>query len=252
MEKLVNFRDLGGYKTLDGQTVQTGKVLRSAEPVGLSGKDKNTLTNTYQLRKIIDFRSAKEVARTPDDALTGVAYLNIDLLKNFEKSTTSFHDLMENPRLDLADETMCSIYSRMVLNSTTQAGYARFLNEILTQEEGAVLFHCFAGKDRTGLGAALILSLLGVGKADIVHDYLLTNVQRKAQNQKIIDEAKAKGQSGEALLAIEKMMSVDAKYLACAFEQISDNYGTVADYAKTALNFEADKQAFLKNLLLTK
>jgi protein-tyrosine phosphatase len=53
------------------------------------------------------------------------------------------------------------------------------------QEEGAILFHCFAGKDRTGVGAGTILSLLGVRQADIVYDYLLTNTQRQETNHKM-------------------------------------------------------------------
>ncbi|WP_368651663.1 tyrosine-protein phosphatase [Lactococcus raffinolactis] len=67
----MNFRDLGGYQNREGKKVVSGKVLRSAQPVGLAEADKNILVNNYQLKKIIDFRSQKEVVEKPVDTFIG-------------------------------------------------------------------------------------------------------------------------------------------------------------------------------------
>ncbi|GHU38532.1 aldo/keto reductase [Bacilli bacterium] len=250
MEKLVNFRDLGGYQTLDSKKVRAGKVLRSAQPVGLADADKNTLLKNYQLKKIIDFRSQKEVAEKPVDTLTGVSYLNIDLMKDIPSGTASLEDLLKNPTIAEVDHALENVYGELVMDKTSQKGYANFLNQIIAQENGAVLFHCFAGKDRTGIGAALVLSLLGVCKADIVHDYLLTNRQRQVENQKMKTVAAAQGMTDEQLLALDRLLSVDEVYLNHAFANISKHYGIMQAYATEALDFEVDKQDYLRELLL--
>lgn len=250
MENLVNFRDLGGYQNREGKKVVSGKVLRSAQPVGLAEADKNILVNNYQLKKIIDFRSQKEVIEKPVDTLSGVAYLNIDLMKDIKSGTASLEDLLKYPTTAEVDQAMQHVYGELVMDKTSQKGYANFLNQIIAQENGAVLFHCFAGKDRTGVGAALVLSLLGVRKADILHDYLLTNTQRQAENQKMKTAAAAQGMSDEQLLALDRLLSVDEIYLNHAFANISEYYGTMQAYATEALDFEIDKQDYLRELLL--
>lgn len=251
MQDLVNFRDLGGYQAQEGKKVTHGKVLRAAQPVGLSESDKNTLLKDYHLKKIIDFRSQQEVVEKPVDTLSGVAYLNIDLMKDIQSGTSGLADLSKSASVSEVDKAMQTIYGEFVLDKTSQKGYANFLEQIIMQEEGAILFHCFAGKDRTGVGAALILSLLGVRQADIVYDYLLTNTQRQETNHKMTTFAASQGMTREQLLALDRLLSVDETYLGHAFSNIKENYGTIQTYATEALNFEQDKQAYLHKLLLT-
>ena len=249
MQDLVNFRDLGGYQAQEGKKVTHGKVLRAAQPVGLSESHKNTLLKDYHLKKIIDFRSQQEVVEKPVDTLSGVAYLNIDLMKDIQSGTSGLADLSKSASVSEVDKAMQTIYGELVLDKTSQKGYANFLEQIIMQEEGAILFHCFAGKDSTGVGAALILSLLGVRQADIVYDYLLTNTQR--QDHKMTTFAASQGMTREQLLALDRLLSVDETYLGHAFSNIKENYGTIQTYATEALNFEQDKQAYLHKLLLT-
>lgn len=251
MQSLVNFRDLGGYETLSGKRIKPRKVLRSAQPVGLVTTDKDELLTTYQLKTIIDFRSEKEVMAQPVDALNGVAYQNIDIMQDAKVGTTSQEDLFQNATIESVDAHMLAVYKDLVLNPTSQAGYADFLNQILLQKDGAVLFHCFAGKDRTGIGAALVLGLLGVSQSDILHDYLLTNVQRQDDNAKLLETAKSQGLSDERLPAIQRIMSVDQSYLKHAVDQMTENFGSLQAYATQALAFERDKQDELLHLLLT-
>lgn len=180
-----------------------------------------------------------------------MAYLNIDLMKDIQSGTSGLADLSKSASVSEVDKAMQTIYGELVLDKTSQKGYANFLEQIIMQEEGAILFHCFAGKDSTGVGAALILSLLGVRQADIVYDYLLTNTQRQETNHKMTTFAASQGMTREQLLALDRLLSVDETYLGHAFSNIKENYGTIQTYATEALNFEQDKQAYLHKLLLT-
>ncbi|GFH41600.1 aldo/keto reductase [Lactococcus hodotermopsidis] len=252
MKTLVNFRDLGAYQTVDGRKIKPAKLLRSGQPVGLAENDKEKLVQDYQLRQIIDFRSSSEIAKKPVDSMNQVNYHNIDLMKDVETGNSSLGDLMRNGTVDEVDEAMLTVYGELVMNESAQKGYADFLAKIVAQETGAVLFHCFAGKDRTGVGSALVLSLLGVSYDDMMRDYLLTNVLRQADNAKMVAEAKAEGKNAEQLRALERIMSVDEMYIKETFTKIRDNFGTVQEFASQALDFNLNRQNDLKALLLQK
>jgi protein-tyrosine phosphatase len=75
-------------------------------------------------------------------------------MKDIQSGTSGLADLSKSASVSEVDKAMQTIYGELVLDKTSQKGYANFLEQIIMQEEGAILFHCFAGKDRTGVGAA--------------------------------------------------------------------------------------------------
>lgn len=247
MKTLVNFRDIGGIKTQDGKEVVTGKLFRSGEIVNLSEEDKKEFTETYGIKTIIDFRGEQEVVERPDDTLPGVSYLNIDIMRDSKGNTSSFDDLVEATQS--SKEQMEKIYYDIVTTESGRHGYKEFLETIVKDDE-PIIFHCFAGKDRTGLGAALILGLLGVSEEDIKRDYLKTNEQRREANAQIVAELRAKGMTEEQLEEILVMMTVDLSYLEVARDAITENYGSLEDYVYNGLGVEPSVIAKLKQLYL--
>ncbi len=155
MYNIVNCRDLGGYQTPNGAT-KFGRALRSAIPDTPTENDLAVLRN-YGIKTVIDLRGFEEVADYPSIFLS---------LPDFEYHHISL--LESNPALSKAQKDIVAMYKL----SLTEYGenYAKALRLIASLDK-PFLFHCFVGKDRTGLLAALLLSSAGVSREDIIADY---------------------------------------------------------------------------------
>ncbi len=170
-ENLVNCRDLGGYQTADGAT-KSGVALRSAMPKNPTEKDLAFLRE-YGIKTVIDLRGDAEVEEYPSifEELPDFDYHHISLLES-------------NPALSKARKDMAAMY----ILSLTEYGknYAAALRLISSLKE-PFLFHCFVGKDRTGLLAALLLGAAGVCREDIVADYQVSYTYFKPFYEKEVD-----------------------------------------------------------------
>jgi len=247
--ELINFRDLGGLTGAEGKKVKEKVILRSGEPVGLADAVITELKDIYQLAHIIDMRGEHEVANDPVDHIEGAQYLHIDILSSHLKKAPSLDEMLENLRPGIADDFMHSVYQELIISSDAKAGYRQFI-DVLLNPQGSLLFHCYAGKDRTGWGAVIILKILGVSEEDILTDYLATIEGRQNANAKLIEEYREKGLNQEQLEAFADLLSVKANYLETAFNTIEKEYGTFDDYLRKGLNIEEEEIAKLRNLYL--
>ncbi len=166
LEGCFNFRDLGGYRAAGGGWVRTGMLYRSDGLERSSPSDLDTFRR-LGLRSVVDLRTAGEVAergRIPDEP--GRAYRHLpmfDLLPPAE----------ELPSWDRPD-FVAAEYLRMVSAGAPTIGAV--LEMLAEPASYPLVYHCFAGKDRTGIVSAIVLELLGVGDEDIVSDYALSRV----------------------------------------------------------------------------
>lgn len=251
--KLANFRDLGGIAAAGGRTVLPGRLLRSGEVVALAQGDEGILVNEYHLRNIVDLRSEAERAKTPDDTLPGVAYYPIDVLKNAASQAPDRKHLltmMDSP--EAVDRFMKQVYVLLITEESARAGYRQLLDILLRQKEGATLWHCFAGKDRAGLAAAIVLTILGASREDVMADYLRTNTLRAAINQALLAQAKEKGSlSGAQLAAIRIALDVQAEYLETSYRTAEERYGSFEGYLTEGLGVDAAMQSELRGLYLS-
>ena len=176
-----NYRDLGGIPTLDGRIIKKRMLIRGTTLKKLHKNDVKILKDEYKLSTIIDLRTVREVQDRPDAVLDGVNYIHMPVLNDskmglsHEKAVHSFKSLEMMP-------TMESLYIFMVTDDCKQ-NLIKILKYILElpEENFSVVFHCSAGKDRTGIIAALLLAFLGVDRKLIVKDYLFTNKVTKAK-----------------------------------------------------------------------
>ncbi len=233
MKSLVNFRDIGNMPTKDGKKVKSGLFLRSGEVVNVEDSVVEQLLNEYQLQTIVDLRGKKETSERPDDSISGVEYVNIDILKDVKGQGASFEELLSGSHS--ADKGMLELYDNLILTQGAKKGYQQFLELVVSQPEKPILFHCFAGKDRTGLAAALILGSLGVSKELIYEDYLRTNEMRKEANSLIITQLKKQGLTEEQLKEVLIMMNVDQRYLERSFSLMEKEYGGFENYVYDGL-----------------
>ncbi|USS90265.1 tyrosine-protein phosphatase [Fructilactobacillus carniphilus] len=239
--KIVNFRDIGGIPVAGG-TLRPGIFLRSGQLVDLTPEDVDFLVNQHHLKEVFDFRSKKEIEQQPDTTMPGVKYQNIDILASATNSSASIEDMLLHA--DNITEGMLNTYEQLVLSESAQKGYHDFLTEALKLNE-PLLFHCFAGKDRTGFGAALILKLAGASDDQIYADYLKTNEMRKASNEEIINSLQGKI-SAEQIKALQVALNVDKSYLERAFATIDQHYGNFSNYLTEALDLDENFQTKFK------
>jgi protein-tyrosine phosphatase len=228
MKSLVNFRELKGFKTLEGTQVKPGMFYRSGEVVGLSDEDRVRFSEEYKIKHIYDFRNDQEVGERPDDKIKGTQYHHIDLMKD-AGAGASLEDFVKASDFD-ANAAMLDIYEKTLLSPSGRNGFATFFEDVLSHEDESVLFHCFAGKDRTGMAAGLILSALDVNRKDIMDDYLLTNAARKTANDALIAMLAQKGLGKPQLKSIETMMYVKPDYLEHGYDTLVKHYGNVENY----------------------
>ncbi len=232
-----NLRDVGGYRTTDGQWVRMGVVYRSQalalSPADLATIDKLGLTADY------DLRTTEEIAASPDVVPAGATYTNLNVMADISLAPTLTSAAS-------AEAYMEDIEQDFVTNPTAQAAFGTLLTDI-ANSNGAVLYHCTAGKDRTGWATAVLLTLLGVPRATVVQDYLLSNTYY-FDSPAVQAELKAMPAAESAVYA--PLLEVQASYLQAGFAQVTASYGSMYGYAVHGLGLSPQTIAKLRHKLL--
>ncbi|EOL48991.1 tyrosine-protein phosphatase [Enterococcus caccae] len=239
MVTITNFRDIGGIKNKDGKHIKKDVFLRSGELSKLTKEDEQRLETTYRLGKIIDLRSEAEVEERPDMSVPKTEYIHIDILEDIQDEGASISDFVKIGSPEKSASYMEKLYADIALNNTAQKGYNKFFEEILAlQKQESILFHCFAGKDRTGIAALLVLETLDVPREAIYKDYLLTNELRKKENAEILEQARKAELEEQNLEALHVALNVDSRYLDNFYQTVEAQYGDVSTYLKQAINID--------------
>ena len=231
---LPNLRDLGGWTTKDGRSVRRGVLYRSVAPDRL---DEAGMTAFGQLgiRTVFDLRTAGERSASPDRVPDGTAVVLLDVLAD-EVTSVPAHltELFSNPETinerlgdGQAEALFAAAYRSFVTLPSAQASYRHMYSQIARPESRPALFHCTTGKDRTGWGAAALLTWLGVSEQDVMTDYLRTNELLRPTLQPVFDQFAAAGGDTEILEAI---LGVRQTYLAAAFDEMHTRFDTVESY----------------------
>lgn len=244
----VNFRDLGGIPVEGGNTVKAKRILRSGELYGLTDAEKTMLTDEYHLKTIVDLRSGPELTEHPDDTIAGVKYVNLDVMKDAHTRNSSLKSLSEARSADEMHMMMRAVYEVLVRDKTAQEGYRKYIEEYLMLEEGALIFHCFAGKDRTGVAAAIILTLLGADEESIFTDYLATNQQRAQKNAEMLEQIQKAGASEGEIAAMQVGLNVDESYLRSAYNAAKADNGSFLAHIKKTLHVTDEEINRLRSL----
>lgn len=222
-----NFRDLGQIPVGDGRKIKPGLLFRSGELFSLSVEDVSTLEK-MQLQTIIDLRAQREVDRRPDKLIKTVkSIVHIDIFDGARDRSEKF--LKEDNALGL-ETVLTGDYRRMVVEHAPE--FQRFLQIVATTEHLPLVYHCAAGKDRTGLATVFLLAALGVEMEVIRKDYLDSNIRSQIITEKIIREVTKSGQNGKIL---RPLLEVRDDYLDAALDEINKMYESLENYIKTVL-----------------
>lgn len=249
-----NFRELGGYETLSGKKIKMHKLLRTGNLADLSPFDKQFLTD-YGAKYDVDFRSKEEVDNQPDRVPDGVEYIYDPVfsedLTNSSKSITDL-DTQAHDDADFGFNHMHYAYEDMIESEPAQKAYRKFFDVLLenTVDSESVIFHCTAGKDRTGFGALLALSALGVPLNTIKKDYLLTNITTKDFVDSMVEHARQNGKNENVLQSIRDIQSVRSEYLDHAVKVLNDEYGGINNYLRDVMKLSSADIMKLRNIYL--
>ncbi|HEU5037596.1 MAG TPA: tyrosine-protein phosphatase [Nocardioides sp.] len=239
-----NFRDVAGtgdgYQTRDGGRVRRGVFYRSNE-LQLTDGDATALAG-LGIAAIHDLRSAPEVEAHPDVEVPGASWHHVEVAGIPMEMVDGLSDTAAATRV------MHEVYDVFVRSATARASYAELLTALAT---GATpqLFHCTAGKDRTGWAAALLLEVAGVDRDTIVADYLLTNEVSSATREKYLALV-GEHLGPEKVAVYEPTMVVEPGYLRAAYDAVAADYGSVDGYLRDGLGLDESLLAQLRDRLV--
>ncbi|SFG92329.1 tyrosine-protein phosphatase [Sporolactobacillus nakayamae] len=218
----VNTRDLGGYLTNDGRITAFGRIIRSDVPESFSPEDAVLLKN-FGVTTALDFRSKPEIERLPSA---------------FERSAdfNYFHcPFAFGNRNPASKAEVPSLYAEMLADFPA---IKRILS-IIIRQKGAVFIHCYVGKDRTGVVAALLLLIAGVCISDILADYQISYTYLRLRIRELLHQhPEIPDFTGRS----------DMEYMEATLNHFFETYGTVQDYLQQ-VGMHPDEITSLKNKL---
>lgn len=228
LKGVVNFRDMGGLQTVDGRRVKKGTLFRAAELTGLTDEDKRYL-ETLNLKSIFDYRDNVEAELKPDPVIGRAKNERIPV--NIDDRTTahvSSNDMVKSEFYKtFTKEVFVKMYAKMPIQNVS---YQRLMTLLKSPEENLPLVHhCTGGRDRTGVGAMLILITLGVPYKTVEEDFLLSNRTLEDFHNKMFDEV-AQYVSEEDVARFKDVLLLDNVYLQAAMDSIMETYGDFETY----------------------
>ena len=243
LEGAYNFRDLGGYQTSGGRVVQQGRFFRSDEFSELSDADLETL-KALGLHTIIDLRNPSEIKGKENRPIAGSSYQQIRIYKRDPLMRYMPIALFQRHILPKA---LGDSYIHLI--ETRAQAFGAALRVLTAEDNLPMVYHCSAGKDRTGIVVALALSVLGVPTETIIADYSLSNLGFEHYYTEFIASGRL-DRWGVPYEDFQPLFIVDPDWMKNLLAHLYSKYGNVETYLirKAGLTVE-DLQSIRKNLL---
>lgn len=228
-----NYRDIGNIRLKDGTILPTGKYYRGKTLYKVKNKDLKILTEKYHIKTIIDLRTDKELKEKPNPEIPGVTILHLPIFDAEKAGVSRDKKSVSLASLKISPE-MVDVYKTMADDECTD-NIKTILETILSLEEDQlpVLFHCSAGKDRTGVISALLLKYFGADDEAIYEDYLYTNKDGFILHRFLCIAFAIVFFNIRLAKKLSRVFKADKKYLDSFFGVISEKFGSVENFVKT-------------------
>jgi len=245
----MNFRDIGGYPTSDGKVTRWGLVFRS-DALTLKAADRRYV-DSMGVRVSIDLRAPSEISATPDSLDALVQYDSIPYVTDLSMFSSS----LTNPATlaplvaanhDTLQHLMTEFYLLLLDQHADRIGEVFTLMAQTVAAKHSVVYHCTAGKDRTGVTSALLLNLLGVSDSLITQDFLLTNTYTQAKYAAYYTSYK---QAGIDSLAIQPLFGASAPCIQATLAHLKSSYGSAESFLQNQAGVSVSDIATLKAAL---
>lgn len=249
-DAIENFRDFGGYSTACGRGLVSGRLYRSGHHAHATDADLARL-QALGVATIVDLRQPNEREREPSRRWAGFDGLVVE--NDILSSLDWVSELAVSPLTaeSLVADTL-KHYRSNVFEPRLIDLFGRFLQSV-GAADGAVVVHCTAGKDRTGLACAFLHHIAGVHHDDLIADYLMTNDESRLERKvahagRFVERLVGRRPSDEALKA---WVQVYPEYLDAAFDEIRGRCGSIDRYLEEVLGLDAALRDRIHERLLT-
>lgn len=258
---LRNTRDLSQFITEDGRSIKKGLIYRSGRIDKMSKKRIKSFLEEYNIKTIIDLRTQVEVSESKHFSYPQyVDFYHIPVLnQQFFGITHEINKMskaMMEQRKKLSEsysgeDYMVEMYKSIVFEASSQRHFATIFDILATEQEGAILFHCTSGKDRTGITSLFLLTLLGVSEENILHDYEISNefnakyIKSRIRLMNIFMPTSKRFRQ-----LMSAMLYTKREYLIGLIDAIKLQYGSVLNFMYEKLDITKEKHEKIKQLYL--
>lgn len=264
IEGLNNFRDLGGYTTTEGKQVKWGMLYRSNHLFNLNEQAKNYISH-LGIKSIIDYRNQNEINKSPNCYIGENKTYHLDATAQTAELAAQFAASPDNEDKALIESVIRHIpkemvngdgqqileqYRQFVISDKSKVAFRQMIEVLLDSHNSPNIQHCRGGKDRTGYGALLILSMLGVPKETIVQDYMVTHFNRLARNEIKMAGYRKITQDQNVLDYLLSLIDTKEAFIIEVFNAMEEMSGSVEAYIKNELKFTDDDIKKLKAIYL--
>jgi protein-tyrosine phosphatase len=261
LEKATNARDLGGYRTMDGRTIRSGVLYRANALNRLSAADVESVGG-LGLACVIDFRHQREIELVGADRLPTPAprvvplplfdpdhdvFTAINAVVRGLAGDEALAHLRDDASTGGARAMMLELYRRFVHSAEIRAVLATAVRLVADPAELPLLFHCTAGKDRTGWLAAILLTALNVDRDTVVADYLRTTELNASSRDYMISTMSDRITEPDVILPL---IEAREEYLLAGFDEADQCYGGMDGYLRDGLGLSDEVFASLRANLL--
>lgn len=270
---LNNARELGGIVLRDGRRVKRGVLLRTSRLFDATEEDLRRLREDYGLSLILDMRESDEIRRAPDPEISGAKWLHTPVIdfayirekmasridgqfngKSFDPEKLDRESILawmteavrEGRRLGRTDLGIGGAYAGYLAGAVGRRSIGLFFRELAANENGAALWHCHTGKDRTGIAAGLILDVLGADWDTILCDYECSNLFYRSDLEEIELLLRGRGIEEEILPPLCGFAGVHAPMLENAWKYMDRKWGGALGYLTAGCGVSADEIAALR------
>lgn len=270
---LNNARELGGIELRNGRHVKRGLLLRTTRLFDATEEDIRLLREAYRLSLVIDMRETVEILRAPDPEIPGVKWVHAPVIdfgfvrdklasrpdgqlngKPFDPETAELGELLDwmtdiarmGYREGRSDLGIGAAYASYLAGDIGRKNFGFFFHELTANKDGATLWHCHTGKDRTGIAAGLILDVLGANWDTILRDYETSNLFYRRELEKIEQTLRDRGVEEELLPPLCGFAGVHAPMLENAWKYMDRNWGGAAGYLTRACGVTEEELGALR------
>ena len=244
---IINARDLGGYIMQDGRRLRDGMLLRSAHLADATDEDLQYLSS-IPITKVIDFRKDIEMNGKTDRMVPGAEYIRLEIDASGKIVSQATEDekrlFTGNKQFDvkkfmvmaafnpMAQRIAQQMYPNLTNDPECRKQFKQFFRLILDTANGAILYHCTQGKDRTGFASALILAALGAGRDTIVADFDATNRVYEEDVRQCCQNVRLMGGKENEIATVKSFLGANTDNFIKALESIDREFGTIEAYLK--------------------
>lgn len=242
IRKVVNFRTTGNIRNMEGRTLRQGLLYRSGHLHKLKRSSFRDIER-LGIREVVDLRNSKEIAQKQDHLPNEIIYKNYSAFEDEGDQLGQAKKLVLKGKVkgSDADKRMTDFYKEYVTENPEVI--RKIITEIMESDQ-PVLYHCTAGKDRTGIVTALILTILKFDRKSIYNEYLLSNNYRENLVRKRLSLANTLHflYPKMDIQVLEKLSWVEKRYLESAFDEITRKYGSTDVYINEILGISENKR----------